>query len=165
MQTNFEEVLVLVHVEVVGLKKFLGYVNDRGVNPDMIHYSVIILNLTCGFNSTYSFCEIPVSFYKSTLKSGCSCRNGIFSKIQVSLDWLSELVPVSNFYFPSTPFFKLSSNDILLSVISYKVKHHLTSYLEVFCLQGCTSEEMKRGGFHGMLPISVEELVASLSDA
>ena len=59
--TNIEEVHVLVLVEVVGLKKFLGYVHDRGVNPDLSHYSELILNLTCCFNSTYSFWEILVS--------------------------------------------------------------------------------------------------------
>ena len=40
----FEEVHVLVQVEVVGLKKFLGYVNDRDVNPYLYHYLELILN-------------------------------------------------------------------------------------------------------------------------
>ena len=44
VQTNFEEVHVLVQVEVVGLKKFLGYVNDRDVNPDLSHYLELVLN-------------------------------------------------------------------------------------------------------------------------
>ena len=43
-QTNFEEVHVLVQVEVVGLKNFLGYVNDRDVNPDLSHYLELVLN-------------------------------------------------------------------------------------------------------------------------
>ena len=35
---------VLVQVEVVGLKKFLGYVNNRDVNPYLSHYLELVLN-------------------------------------------------------------------------------------------------------------------------